>query len=98
MATLTLSQRANLDHTSDDFAIGQRVKAHPAADTFMRGDVCTGLSTTLVAAQSDWCWSRWIAVEGVFGSLPAICFTPTNRRRHTQRDCMRMQSHAVSNL
>jgi hypothetical protein len=41
-AILTLSQaldRANADHTADDFAVGQRVKAHPATDTFMRGDV-----------------------------------------------------------
>jgi hypothetical protein len=35
MATTTLSQRSNLDHTADDFTIGQRVKAHPATDTFM---------------------------------------------------------------
>jgi hypothetical protein len=45
MAPLTLSQaldranRANADHTADDFTVGQRVKAHPATDTFMRGDV-----------------------------------------------------------
>jgi hypothetical protein len=39
MAVLTLSHRANSDHTSYDFAVGQRVKAHPATDTFMRGDV-----------------------------------------------------------
>ena len=39
MATLTLSQRSNSDHIADDFAVGQRVKAHPATDTFMRGDV-----------------------------------------------------------
>ena len=39
MAVLTLSHRANSDHTADDFAVGQRVKAHPATDTFMRGDV-----------------------------------------------------------
>jgi hypothetical protein len=38
-AILTLSHRANADHTADDFAVGQRVKAHPATDTFMRGDV-----------------------------------------------------------
>ena len=38
-AILTLSHRANLDHTADDFTVGQRVKAHPATDTFMRGDV-----------------------------------------------------------
>jgi hypothetical protein len=37
-AILTLSQaldRANADHTADDFAVGQRVKAHPATDTFI---------------------------------------------------------------
>jgi hypothetical protein len=45
MATLALSQclaranHANADHPADDFTIGQRVKAHPATDTFMRGDV-----------------------------------------------------------
>ena len=39
MAVLTLSHRANSDHTADDFAVGQRVKAHPATDTLMRGDV-----------------------------------------------------------
>ena len=39
MPTTTLSQRSNLDHTADDFTIGQRVKAHPATDTFMRWDV-----------------------------------------------------------
>jgi hypothetical protein len=38
MATLTLSKRSNSDHTADDFAAGQRVKAHPATDTFMRGE------------------------------------------------------------
>ena len=38
-AILSLSHRANLDHTADDFTVGQRVKAHPATDTFMRGDV-----------------------------------------------------------
>jgi hypothetical protein len=42
-AILTLSEaldRANRgDHTADDFTVGQRVKAHPATDTFMRGDV-----------------------------------------------------------
>ncbi len=27
------------DHTINDFAVGERVKAHPATDTFMRGDV-----------------------------------------------------------
>ena len=27
------------DHTIKDFHEGQRVKAHPATDTFMRGDV-----------------------------------------------------------
>jgi hypothetical protein len=46
MATFTLSQMldranagANADHSADDFTVGQRVKAHPATDTFMRGDV-----------------------------------------------------------
>jgi hypothetical protein len=42
VATLTLSQaidRTKADHTADDFTVGQRVKAHPATDTFMRGDV-----------------------------------------------------------
>jgi hypothetical protein len=42
MAFLTLSQtpnHANSDHAADDFTVGQRVKAHPATDTFMRGDV-----------------------------------------------------------
>jgi hypothetical protein len=39
MAVLTLSHRANSDHTADDFAVGQRVKALPATDTFMRDDV-----------------------------------------------------------
>ena len=29
----------NADHTADYFTVGQRVKAHPATDTFMRGDV-----------------------------------------------------------
>ena len=38
-AVTTLSHRANSDHTADDFTVGQRVKAHPATDTFMRGDV-----------------------------------------------------------
>ena len=38
-AVLTLPHRPNSDHTADDFAAGQRVKAHPATDTFMRGDV-----------------------------------------------------------
>jgi hypothetical protein len=38
-AVLTLSHRANADHTTDDFTVGRRVKAHPATDTFMRGDV-----------------------------------------------------------
>jgi hypothetical protein len=38
-AVLTLSHRANADHTADDFTVGQRVKAHPATDTFMSGDV-----------------------------------------------------------
>jgi hypothetical protein len=36
---LTLPHRPNADHTADDFTPGQRVKAHPATDTFMRGDV-----------------------------------------------------------
>ena len=43
MAAHTLSEALNhanpRDHTADDFAVGQRVKAHPATDTFMRGDV-----------------------------------------------------------
>ena len=38
-AVLTLPHRPSADHTADDFAVGQRVKAHPATDTFMRGDV-----------------------------------------------------------
>jgi len=38
------------------------------------GAMCTGLLSALVAAQSDWCWWRWIAVEGNCGSRPAICF------------------------
>jgi hypothetical protein len=38
-AILTLSQRPSSDHTADDFTVGRRVKAHPATDTFMRGDV-----------------------------------------------------------
>ena len=38
-AILTLSHRTNADHTADDFTVGQRVKAHLATDTFMRGDV-----------------------------------------------------------
>ena len=50
MAVLTLSHRANSDHTADDFAVGQRVKAHPATDTFMRGDV---YGTIGVADQSS---------------------------------------------
>ena len=29
MATLTLSNHANADHTVDDLTVGQRVKAHP---------------------------------------------------------------------
>ena len=40
-AILTLSQaldRANRPNV-DDVTVGQRVKAHPATDTFMRGDV-----------------------------------------------------------
>ena len=56
MATTTLSQRSNLDHTADDFTIGQRVKAHPATDTF--SGMCTGLSTLLVVAQSGWVWVK----------------------------------------
>jgi hypothetical protein len=42
VATPTLSQaldRTKADHTADEFTVGQRVKAHPATDTFMRGDV-----------------------------------------------------------
>jgi hypothetical protein len=50
-AILTLSQRPSSDHTADDFTVGQRVKAHPATDTFMRG-MCTGPLTSLVVAQS----------------------------------------------
>ena len=38
-AIRSLSEHANSDHTADDFTVGQRVKAHPATDTFMRGDV-----------------------------------------------------------
>jgi hypothetical protein len=38
-AVLTLPHRPSADHTADDFAVGQRVKAHPATDTFMRCDV-----------------------------------------------------------
>jgi hypothetical protein len=54
-AMLTLSQRSNSDHTADDFAVGQRVKAHAATDPFTRGD-CTAALSTLAPAQSDWCW------------------------------------------
>ena len=39
MAPTTLAHHVNTDHTADDFYVGQRVKAHPATDTFMRGDV-----------------------------------------------------------
>ena len=38
-AIRSLSQGPSTDHTADDFTPGQRVKAHPATDTFMRGDV-----------------------------------------------------------
>jgi hypothetical protein len=38
-AVLTLPHRPSTDHTADDFTPGQRFKAHPATDTFMRGDV-----------------------------------------------------------
>jgi hypothetical protein len=79
-AILTLSQaldRANRPN-ADDFTVGLRVKAHPATDTFMRG-MSTGLSTTLVSAQSDWCWSRWIAVASELGLPRAICFMLANR-------------------
>jgi hypothetical protein len=40
-AVLSLSQtanHANADHNADDLTVGQRVKAHPATDTFMRGE------------------------------------------------------------
>ena len=40
MATTTLSQRSNLDHTADDFTVGQRVKAHPATRSCVV--MCTG--------------------------------------------------------
>lgn len=39
MAPTTLAHHVNTDHTADDFYVGQRVKAHPATDAFMRGDV-----------------------------------------------------------
>ena len=54
-AMLTLSQRSNSDHTADDFAVGQRMKAHAATDPFTRED-CTAALSTLAPAQSDWCW------------------------------------------
>jgi hypothetical protein len=94
MAVLTLSHRANSDHTADDFAVGQRVKAHPATDTFMRGDV---YGTIGVADQSSWCWSRWIAVAGVCALRRAIFSTLTNRPHQTQRGCIRVGPYAASN-
>jgi hypothetical protein len=37
--TTATSHHATADHTADDLTVGQRVKAHPATDTFMRGNV-----------------------------------------------------------
>ena len=76
-AVLTLSQtpnRTNHDHTADDFTVGRRVKAHLRRLRSCVG-MCTGLSSTLVAAQSDWCWSRWIAAASVLvcSSQSASC-------------------------
>ena len=84
-AVLTLSQtpnRTNHDHTADDFAVGQRVKAHPATDTFMRGDVY-GTIDHISRGQSGWCWSRWIAVAGVLGLRRAIFFMLMSRAHQT---------------
>ena len=44
------------DHTIKDFHVGQRVKAHPATDTFMRGDVygtVRKVGTKLVKVEMD---------------------------------------------
>ena len=44
----------------------------------MRGDVYGSVERSN-AAQSDWCWSRWIAVASALGLLRAICCMLTNR-------------------
>jgi hypothetical protein len=76
-AILTLSQaldRANADHT-DDFAVGQRMKAHPATDTFMRGDVYVSVERIsrgpkAIGARED--GSQWQA-HSVCGLQSASC-------------------------